>query len=512
MRGDFRNIAVLAPFAAGIGRRPGHAVRAREDLAEAMAALGGHCVLEVPRELAADGRIAVALHPADGLTPAGWVPRTPPLADLAAARAYLQSADQGTPPARIAAELRQRWPQLTGDWLDGAPDDNGAVAAGRSAVDDLLDLVALPPGREDAPGQAPAVSAWRRDIDSRLAVLLEHILAHPDYRKRVAAWRGLGWLHDLGQGRLQWRLVDVDRDDLPELLPSLVEELVQDEPDLVLVDLPFDHTPRDLDSLAALAGLGDRLLAPVLAWAGANFFSLSSWRELPRLPYLATHMDRPQYAKWRSLRARSEARWLALSVGRFTVDEADALGTALAIAPPATEPTWLSPIWVLAALVVQQQERSGLPFPVADQAVDPPGEGAAMEVASSGDRSEQLQRAGFAPLLALGPHRLGFAAMPLADGTDLDQQLLVRRLLNWLFAEQRQQPLATASQLRAVFLESLHQAGLAPPDEFTLAVENGTLSLTMHLAGRTSRTAGQVTLHLPWEETPPADANRGETL
>jgi len=515
MRGNFRKIAVWAPFAAGIGRRPGQAVSVREDLARAASAFGDHCVLEVPRDLIADGRIAVPLRPPAGLTPEVWLPLTPHLAELVESRSYLHSAEvrSETSMARIAEQLRQRWPQLTGSWQQVAAGENHAVGPAHTPLDDLLNLVALPPERDGVhPG--PAAAGWRLEIDGRLRALLQVILAHPDYRERTTAWHGLSWLHALGRGSMRFHLVDVDCHHLPELFAPLAEELIREEPDLLLVDLPFDHTPRDLDTLAALAELGDRLLTPVLVWLGPAFFSLSTWRDLPRLPYLTTLMERPQYAKWRSLRAKPEARWLSASVGRFAAAGQDSLCTSLGNAPPVTEPAWIRPVWAIAALVLQQQEESGLPCPITGQAIVPPGSGALeLEAVFSEERGDQLYRAGFAPLLAMSANQVGFTVLPLADGTSLDHQLLVRRLLNWLFAEQQQQPLLSAPQLRTIVLAQLQHSGIAPPDEFSLVTENGLLTLTIQLSGKVFPRSEQVVLQLPWETPPlPDGSNHGDCL
>lgn len=513
MRGAFRNIAVLAPFAAGIGRRPGQAVSVREDLAAGADAFGTHCVLEVPRDLIACGRIAIPLRPPAGLTPEAWLPLTPPLADLAAARSYLQTpeAEEGISGGSIAGQLRQRWPQLAGSWQDAAASATEGATAAHTQLDDLLDLVALPPESNGLrPG--PVTAGWRREIDGRLRALLQVILGHPDYSARSAAWSGLSWLHALGGGGPRFHLVDVDRHCLPELLAPLAEELVRIEPDLLLVDLPFDHTPRDLDTLAALAGLGDRLLAPVLVWLGPAFFSLASWRELPRLPYLKTHLEQPQYAKWRSLRAKPEARWLSASVGRFAAAEQDPLCASLGIVPPVAEPAWISPVWVIAALALQQQERSGLPCPITGHAIVPSGNNAlVLEAVFSDDRCDQLHRAGFAPLLAMSANQVGFAALPVADRASLDHQLFVRRLLTWLFAEQQRQPPGSAAELRAVLFAQLSRSGIPLPRECTLTTDNGMLSLTIQLFDESAAGGERISLQLPWEALPlPDGTNHGD--
>ena len=83
-------------------------------------------------------------------------------------------------------------------------------------------------------------------------------------------------------------------------------------------------------------------------------------------------------------------------------------------------------------------------------------------------------------------------------------------MLNWLFAEQQQQPQLSAPQLRSIFLEQLRQSGMVLPEEFSLTIENGMLSFIIQLSGKIFPTGEQITLQLPWEKPPQAaDANHG---
>ena len=50
-------IAVLAPFAAGMGRQPGRFAHVCQDLAPALEVFGRDCVLEVPPTLVPEGRV-----------------------------------------------------------------------------------------------------------------------------------------------------------------------------------------------------------------------------------------------------------------------------------------------------------------------------------------------------------------------------------------------------------------------------------------------------------------------
>lgn len=477
MQGQIATIAVLAPFAAGIGRRPGRTAVVHEDFEEALARFGRECVLEVPRSLLAEGRIAIPLEPPDGLSPAAWLPR-------------IVCLRQETTPDRTTA-----------------PDHNalsvepsvGTTDSANGSLEALLDMVALP--KEST----PTATAGAPAAQDRHAPLLQYILAHPDYRARCAAWRGLSWLHALGRGTVRLLLADIDPNGCPDELEQLEAFLLAEEPELIIADLPLTNTPRDQATLALLARTGDQLLAPTLAWLDSPFFGLTDRQPFDRLPYLTTLLHQPQYGKWQALGRRDGARLLSTTVGRFAWTEALPPSHPQTVA--AAEPLWLAPVWALAALIVRRQQESGLPYPVAGLSVAAPEPATLiLETLFSEARSHQLSEARIAPLIADDRSRtLCFPNLPVADGTGLDLQLLLRSLLSWLLRLQPSAPSVAA--LHADLMGQWQSAGMRPPAEVDFALED-TMLLVFLRPDRTIFPGGDdITLQLPWNPPPASIGN-----
>lgn len=463
MEGKLSKIAILAPFAAGIGRKPGRIARIRDDLTPALAEFGRECVLEVPRFLLAEGRIAVPLPLPGELTLAAWIAQEPGLRRQEAAQVV-----EGQGP------------------LSKQPTTS-------SPLDALLDMVALPaaPPADTAAGAAPETA------------ILTHILAHPDYQSRAAAWQGLGWLLALAQDSIDWLLVDVDPAACPDELAGIEEVLLTEEPELLIVDLPLTNTPRDQETLAVLARMGDRLLAPVLAWLDSPFWGLDHWQGFDRLAYLPTHLDRPQYGKWRALGKRQEARLLCATTGRFAL-AAEQLPGPDRISEQIPS-VWLAPVWALAAFIVHQQQESGFPYPLAPPMV--PLSGSAplrLEVPFSDDRCQQLLSCHISPLTGSRQDRcLSFPGLVLADGTSLETQLCFRSLLSWLLGHPQSN--CTATDLRADLLAHWRQAGIRPPLEIDFSMEEGELVVRLRPLPARSSGDAEITLRIPWD----APANPG---
>ncbi len=499
MLGRPMKIVVFAPFAAGIGQRPGRSTLLQGDLSVAAEALGENCVLEIPRELVDSGRIAIPLLPPHGLEPDAWLQREPQLAALAQAQAFLQAAEeQKQPPEILAEQLCRRWPELRGGWQTFST-AQGRQAAADDPLGGLLDLVDLPGQHAAHHVQRSGATLWREELEDQLRAILSHVIRQPAYQQRVAAWRGVSWLQQLASDQTCFKLIDVDRQSLAEVLAQVASELEQEAPDLLLVDLPFDLTPRDQETLARLAELAEGLLAPTLIWLDAQFFGLENWRELARLPFLKNHLEQPQFAKWRSLCAKPAARWVTACVGRFAAaasEQSDATHwSRLALA----ETSWISPIWAAAALALQQRKKHGFPCPLTGQTIAAPFNGSVtQEVSFSDDRHFQLLRCGLAPLILEESTRIGFTAVPPIGGGSLDQQLFLRQLLSWLFVAQDQKPLTTAAQLQDSFLAQLKNTGIEAPEDLSFAESAGQLSVHMTPPVALVPAAEPISLQLPW--------------
>jgi len=470
MEGAITKIAVLAPFAAGIGRKPGLFARVAEELAPALEIFGRDCVLEVERTLVAEGRVAVPLVPPDGLSAAAWFPQIYP---------GLQCNAEAEKVQTTAVQA-------------------GSRPASGSQIDALLDMVALP---EES--LHPAGESLQAHQSSETA-LLNHILRHPDFQARCAAWQGLSWINALADDTIQWLLVDIDPAAYPDEVRQIETLLLDEEPELLLVDLPLTNTPRDQETLAVLAGIGDQLLAPVLSWLDSPFWGLTSWQRLHRLPYLPNLLDQPQYGKWRSLCHRDEAHQLCTAVGRFALLEEQEPSS---LPPHTQEPLWLAPIWILAALILRQQRETGLPYPLAGTRLSPPaGTSFTLEATFSDDRCFQFLQAHQAPLIGTGKE-ITFAGLPLTDGSSLDLQLLIRSLLGWLFSLDPTQ--YDADTLQVTLFSLWKGAGIQPPAAIDFALDQGHLFLSIQPPAGMALTGGEITLQLPWGRAKLSETSNG---
>ena len=289
----------------------------------------------------------------DALAPEGIVRRVPALAAVAAARAAVAEAragnldldglrarlaDTGVDGADALAEaVRARpagAPPPAGDdgldrllgmvSLDGAPD-----APPRPASGGVLDaLVGAAVGQKPASGvDAAAADRVLADLDARLRAQVLAVLDHPDVRQAEAAWRGLKFLADRLAFRRGARLdvLAAPKAALAEalhfqvLLPEHAEGLARVPLATVVVDHAFEATSADLAALADLAATGASLQVPLVASVAPAFFGLDAPTDLARLPPAVTHLDRPEYAAFRSLRTRPEAAFLALALPPFVL-------------------------------------------------------------------------------------------------------------------------------------------------------------------------------------------------
>ena len=300
--------------------------------------------------------IAWTVDAMDALAPVGIVRRVPALAAVAAARAAVAEARAG---ALTLDGLRARLHESGVGGADALADAVRAqssrpastpasplVDESGSGLDRLLGLVSLdtapappaPSGALDAlVGAAVGASASGidagaadrvlADLDARLRAQTVAVLDHPDVRRLDAAWRGLKFLVD----RLAFRkgahldVLAASKRDLADavhaqiLLPEHADGAERVPLAAVVVDHAFEATSADLAALADLAATGASLQVPVVASVAPAFFGLDGPTDLSRLPPAQTHLERPEYAAFRSLRTRSEAAFLALALPPFVL-------------------------------------------------------------------------------------------------------------------------------------------------------------------------------------------------
>lgn len=88
---------------------------------------------------------------------------------------------------------------------------------------------------------------------------------------------------------------------------------------LLLSDLEFGRSPRDMELLQNLAQVAAAAHAPLIGSAAPDLFDLDSFTDLDRPHDLNRIFESSQMAKWRAFRASDESRFVALTVPRSLV-------------------------------------------------------------------------------------------------------------------------------------------------------------------------------------------------
>ena len=179
----------------------------------------------------------------------------------------------------------------------------------------------------------PQRSVYLGAIDEALGAGLRQLLHSSAFMSLEAAWRAVnGLVTRLPLDEvLQLYLLDVSRDELvSDLLAAgpdpqrsrlavTLSSASSSEPGywgLVGALFGFGAQREELAALAALAGIGSRIQAPVVAAAAPGLFGCSAVRDLPHP--LAWQPLEPQAAvQWASLRGSAAASWLGLVAPRL---------------------------------------------------------------------------------------------------------------------------------------------------------------------------------------------------
>lgn len=419
-------------------------------LDDAVAAAGVCLNVPLPRDVCPAGAAEFRPIALRDFRPAGLVRRVPCLVRLGEGLAFLSEAIAGRiAPSTVAAEFRQRWPELPLDDRTppaAAPAVPPAERQRYNAIDDILSMVATPASPGPAAGIGPA--QWHAALEQRLIRAQAAIFADPAFRACEAVWRGVETVVRFGPVRdanaIRMYLASATADSLGDALDGLSGLLAEEPPNLILIDVPFDASPASQDRLERVAAFAESLLAPAAVWVTARFFGLSDWSGLGRLPYLDHFLEDAAYARWRGFRGEPAAAWLAVLCNRFLGrprhGEDEPPGTPSFREP---DPLWVSPVWALGTLVAQSVARYGWPsrftdyvnIALEDLAVIDVGGGelSATESLLSMDRLRQFNEAGFVPLTPIG--RADSAGVPRETtlaGAPLKAQLFLSRVVGFL--------------------------------------------------------------------------------
>jgi type VI secretion system protein ImpC len=173
-------------------------------------------------------------------------------------------------------------------------------------------------------------------IDAKLSDQMNVILHHPDFQNLESAWRGLHYLvsHTETDEMVKIRVLNISKAELARTLRSskginrrqnAIFKNIYEEYELfggqpygcLIGDYFFDHSPDDVEALAAIAGIAAEAQCPFIAAAAPALFQLESWQELGNSIDVSRVLSTPEYARWRSLRESQDARYIGLTMPRF---------------------------------------------------------------------------------------------------------------------------------------------------------------------------------------------------
>jgi hypothetical protein len=263
--------------------------------------------------------------------------------------------------------------------------------------------------------------------------------------------------------------------------------LVEDLPSLILIDLPFDNSPRSLDLLGKIAQFSETLMVPTFGWITPKFFYLDTWQDLKKLAFIPHVLEEPAFAKWRQLNKASSAKWMSMTCNRFLVrypygpDNKPGL-----IRFEEAKNLWVNPVWALGSLIGKSFIKTGWPTrftewqtirleSLALNTIE--GEKNIPTEASFGDeRIDQFVRGGIIPLISLA--NKDFAFIPFettVSGGSLSYQLFLSRITQFLFwckdhLERDLAPDLLETNLKKAFSLFWERSGHLVPKEFQIAV------------------------------------------
>lgn len=235
------------------------------------------------------------------------------------ALSWLAASLAWTPAAANSAAVDDILGQI--DLGDGGATTETPAKPPRSAIGSAV--AAAAGAAAEVPAQeASALRKTIAEIDRRLNTWLNFLLHAPQVQAIEAAWRSLAFLvshTDFRKGVRVGLLHASAADRLARFREKVIDPVFDQgelSPDVIVVDVQYGNTAPDLEALDEWAQHGASLPAVVLAGIGAPFFGVKNAWQMPTLPPLVGLMDQWQFAKWKTLRQQSYARYLAPIFGR----------------------------------------------------------------------------------------------------------------------------------------------------------------------------------------------------
>lgn len=225
--------------------------------------------------------------------------------------------------------------------------DKGFASRLVAEADDLQALLMLlgrtdPEKHWDKPAITVLLARTLTLLDHTINRQLSAILHHPEIQSLEANWRGV-WLlaeqaaHNDSEGLVRIRVLDLSWRELAKDLSRSIEfdqsrlfakvyshefGSPGGEPfGLLLGAYSVSHRAKggqaNLDTLKGLAQIASAAFAPLILNAEPSFFGVDRFSELTGVTELDSHFSQPEMAKWKSLRAMDDARFLGLAVPRM---------------------------------------------------------------------------------------------------------------------------------------------------------------------------------------------------
>ena len=173
-------------------------------------------------------------------------------------------------------------------------------------------------------------------LDAKISDQVNAIIHHPEFQALESAWRGLDHLvmNTETDKDLKIRVMNVSKDELRRMFGSFRGAAWDQSPlfkrvyeaefgqlggeplGCMVGDYYFSHAKTDVDVLEGMAKIASAAHCPFVSGTSPNLFGFDSWQELTKPRDLGAIFGTPEYAPWRSLRAKEDTRYVALTMPR----------------------------------------------------------------------------------------------------------------------------------------------------------------------------------------------------
>ncbi len=437
-------VLALAPFrAANDTIWPANPIAIdKADLDDVMRDLGLSFYVPIPANLCPAGGIDIKISRLKDFHPDGLVQENEFLKNLLDAMIFFDAAEAKGTPAREINSRIQEWPGLPP--LTLATESPKPKKKDESAIDNILDMVALPDGKTSTALQKNKVSKQIADIVQEILGL---VFSNKTFTQLESVWRGVRLFLQQGgaNGDVKLDIVPVSSKTLNETLESLTPALVQDLPSLIIVDLPFDNSPISLAHLEKIANFSETLMVPAICWITKDFLYLDNWKDFNKLPFLPNHVDGSHYAKWHKLEQSSAGRWLSVTCNRFLARYPYGENNKTrGIDFNEKRQLWTGPVWAVAGLVARSFTETGWPTRFTDHQniiiedlplnAENPDKQIPTETFFTNDRLDQFTRIGLMPLACIQNKDIAFTPVETTvAGISLRYQALLSSFTKLIF-------------------------------------------------------------------------------